>query len=189
MARREIRDRQYTIYFPSKDDLERWRKLSRPLTLNHWIMLMVEKSIEDEPTKTKSSDDINALRKENLELKKENKVLEAKLEQNRVREVEGLLEQARGPMPLDRHVVDLLRSGGCWPSARIIKELKITAEKEMATADGEDGLYLPSAFTSAFTSALIRGHGSEPRAVNKTLEQLETLGLVKNTWKGWVWIK
>jgi len=131
MARPEVRDRQFTIYFESREDLERWRKLSKPLTLNHWIMLMVEKAIEDAPTRTKSNDDINDLRKENLWLKKENKVMAAKLEQNRAREIEDLMEQAKGPMLLDKQVVDLLRSGDHWSSTQIIKKLNIiTAEKK-----------------------------------------------------------
>jgi len=40
------------------------------------------------------------------------------LEETRTKEVEY-----RQPEPLNKQVVDLLRSGGSWPSTRIIKEL------------------------------------------------------------------
>jgi hypothetical protein len=39
-------DRQHTLYLPQADDLKRWKKLSKPYTLNKWIYLMVERAIE-----------------------------------------------------------------------------------------------------------------------------------------------
>lgn len=185
MARREVQDRQFSLYFPSVADKERWRKLAKPYTLNHWIILMVQKAIENKPTES-SSDEVNALRKRNLELEQENKLLVRKLGQSRAREVKGL----KGPMPLDKQVVNLLKSGGFWPSTKIIRELKITVDGE------DDGLYLES--------SSIHGQRIEPllkhsisevdsservRAVSNTLEQLSDLELVENTWQGWRWRK
>lgn len=188
MARREVRDRQYTIYLPSHEDLDRWRTLSKPYTLNHWIVEMVEKGIEEVPkSKMKSSDEINALRKENLKLKKEMAILE----QKRVREVEEILERAKEPMPLDKKVVDLIRAGGYWPSARIIKELKITAEKEIVEEPLHDELREESILTRRVYSserATVSNSG-RAKVISSTLEQLENLGLVENTWKGWIWRK
>jgi hypothetical protein len=199
MARREVQDRQFTIYFPSHEDLERWKGLSKPYTLNHWIMLMVEKAIKDKPIRTRDADEINALRKRNLELEQENESLTARLEKTKAKEVEALLEKAKGPIPLDKHVVDLLRSGGAWPSARIIKEL--TTEKEMATADGEDVNYrmleveeIPALYLSPSTKELskpvIKFNRSERiKGIKRTLEQLEALNLVEYTRQGWKWHK
>lgn len=201
MARREVNDRQFSLYFPSVADKERWRKLAKPYTLNHWIMLMVEKAIEDKPAES-SSDEVNALRKRNLELEHENKILATKLKQSQ--EVKGI----KGPLPLDKQVVDLLKSGGYWPSTKIIKELKISAEDEgeMATADGEDGyrdmndelnFENPLRHSLKIEEPLVHHilHIEQPsssersKAINNTLEQLRDLNLVEFTWQGWKWIK
>jgi hypothetical protein len=170
MARREVQPRQFTIYFNSREDLERFKKIAEPYTLNHWIMLTIEKAVE-KPIRTKSSDEINALRKENHELRQENEVLTARLEKTKAKEVDALLEKAKGPMQLDKEVVDLLRSGGVWSSTRIIKTVT--------------ELYL------RLDENKFKGGISEDRtrAIRRTLEELNNLDLVKKTWKGWAWNK
>jgi len=170
MARREVQPRQFTIYFNSVEDLERFKKIAEPYTLNRWIMLTIEKAVE-KPIRTKSSDEINALRKENHELRQENEVLTARLEKTKAKEVDALLEKAKGPMQLDKEVVDLLRTGGVWSSTRIMKTVT--------------ELYL------RLDENKFKGGISEERtrAIKRTLEELYNLDLVKKTWKGWAWKK
>jgi hypothetical protein len=185
MARREVQPRQFTIYFNSREDLERYKKLAEPYTLNRWIMLTIEKAVE-KPIRTERSDEINTLRKENHELKQENEALTARLEKTLAREVDAIIERAKGPMQLDKGVVDLLRTGGVWSSARIIKE--------MAVADGEDGYRAteieenPVFYLEKELSKPVN-RSERVRGIKQTLEQLEALNLVKYTGQGWKWNK
>jgi hypothetical protein len=162
VARPEVRDRQYTIYLPSKDDIARWRKLSKPLTLNRWIYEMVERSIENKPSKNKDTEELNALRKENLGLKKDLEIAMAKLQQKEEREREYVLERSKGGMLLDKQIIDLLRAGGSWTSQNIISRIMTTG-----------GIHL----------------SERRKAVKRTLDELERTGLIELTSRGWKWIK
>jgi hypothetical protein len=188
MARPDTRGRQLLLYFDTCEDLERWRKLAEPYPLAKWVRLTIEKAITEKPIRTKSSDEIDALKKKNLELERENEALTARLEKTKARETEVLLEKAKGPMPLDKEVVALLKTGGVWSSTRIIREL--TAEKEMAVAEGEDGYRAdeidegPAFYLMPFSKPVLK---LRVRGIKRTLEQLEALDLVKKTWQGWAW--
>ncbi len=187
MARREVQDRQFTIYLDSHEDLERWKKLAKPYTLNRWIMLQVERGIAA-PKKTKDTDEVNALRKRNLELESENEALTARLEKIQAKEVEDM---SKGPLPLDKSVVDLLKSGGQWSSARIVKEL---VKREMAVAEGDEDVnyYKDEGIDEGPALSLEPppfNHSERLKAIKKTLEELCNLGLVKQTWQGWAWNK
>ena len=187
-------DRVFTFLFPTAEDKARWKKLAEPLTLNRWIFLQVERAIEDAPVTTRTTtDDINALRKENLELRKENEAMAAKLDQSRAREVEDILERSKGPMPMDKHVVDLLRSGGYWTSTKLIKKLAQEAAPEAMQAfrmdDDADASnsVVAADFFSNFNENLTLE--VDVKAVERTLDALEQIGLVKKSWQGWKWNK
>ncbi|MGD0951210.1 MAG: hypothetical protein ABR985_02260 [Methanotrichaceae archaeon] len=186
-------DRVFTFLFPTAEDKARWKKLAEPLTLNRWIFLQVERAIEDAPVTTRTTtDDINALRKENLELRKENEAMAAKLDQSRAREVEDILERSKGPMPMDKHVVDLLRSGGYWTSTKLIKKLAQEAAPEAMQAfrmddDDASNSVVAADFFSNFNENLTLE--VDVKAVERTLDALEQIGLVKKSWQGWKWNK
>ena len=186
-------DRVFTFLFPTAEDKARWKKLAEPLTLNRWIFLQVERAIEDAPVTTRTTtDDINALRKENLELRKENEAMAAKLDQSRAREVEDILERSKGPMPMDKHVVDLLRSGGYWTSTKLIKKLAQEAAPEAMQAfrmddDDASNSVVAADFFSNFNENLTLE--VDLKAVERTLDALEQIGLVKKSWQGWKWNK
>jgi hypothetical protein len=186
-------DRVFTFLFPTAEDKARWKKLAEPLTLNRWIFLQVERAIEDAPVTTRTTtDDINALRKENLELRKENEAIAAKLDQSRAREVEDILERSKGPMPMDKHVVDLLRSGGYWTSTKLIKKLAQEAAPEAMQAfrmddDDASNSVVAADFFSNFNENLTLE--VDLKAVERTLDALEQIGLVKKSWQGWKWNK
>jgi hypothetical protein len=173
MARAELKDRQFTIYAPSKDALKRWKQLCKPMTLNSWILELIERGIEEIESaqpQTKSSDAINDLRKENRELRKE----VARLQ----REVAAIPERSEEPL-LDKGIVLLLKAGGVWSSTQIIKELN----KEVPRVDMPNfSNKIPD--ISSFTNKIHRAE-----SINRTLEQLEYLDLITNTIKGWKWIK
>jgi hypothetical protein len=186
-------DRVFTFLFPTAEDKARWKKLAEPLTLNRWIFLQVERAIEDAPVTTRTTtDDINALRKENLELRKENEAMAAKLDQSRAREVEDILERSKGPMPMDKHVVDLLRSGGYWSSTRLMKKLAQEAAPPEAMHafridddDASNSVVAADFFSNSLNEILPLE--VDAKAVERTLDALEQIGLVKKSWQGWKW--
>ena len=175
MARADLKNRQFTIYARHDGDLSRWKDhCPSTMTLNGWLVELIELGIE-ETAKTRPKniygEEINQLRKDNLELKQENERLSA-----RVHEVESIYEKSRQIYPhLDKSVVDLLLRGGTWTSPKITEKLLIADKDE---------------YKKFFTESHNEFNKVDRvKGINRTLEQLELVGLVKNTRSGWVWNK
>lgn len=159
-----FRDRHHTIYLPTKEDLDRWRSLAEPLTLNRWIFLMVEKAIStdaaDRPKARFSDDTVIALRNENFTLKKETESL-----WETIQYLQKKLEDLQGsPLPLDKEVVDILRLGGVWTSNNLNDVLKTKADASKQESEN---------------------NALRAKAIRNTLDQLSDCGLVKKSWQGW----
>jgi len=181
MARSSLKGRQYTIYVHRDEDLADWKKLCpSSMTLNGWILEMIEKGIDVIEKRSipriNDTEELNALRKENLELKKENEVLAARLHQ---KEIQDALEQSQKPLQLDKQIVDLLKTGGFWPSTRIIANLINHGEMD-------DAAYTPTALEER---VMKNANSKRRKAIKHTLQELEQLGLLELTPRGWKWIK
>jgi hypothetical protein len=174
MPRSEYAGRQVTLYLDTHADLVRWTELARPSTLNRWVIEIVEASI-DAPTQKSSNkvygEEINQLRKENLALKQEVERLAA-----RVNEAEKIHERSTASTQLEKDVVDLLRPGGVWTPSKINENLLI-----------DNKLFAAKLKDMSMTAAPITVMVERAKAINRTLEQLELLGLIKQTSRGWTW--
>jgi hypothetical protein len=160
MARLSLKGREFTFYFPSIEDKARWKSLAKPLTLNRWIFLMVEKALEGAPNLAvrSTSDDINAIRREVVILRQENTVLAARLDRSQ-RDLADL-RSSKDSLPLEKSILDLIKlfvSGGTWTSSEILSAVKMTVENEALRA----------------------------KAIGKSLELLEDSDLVEKTQTGW----
>jgi hypothetical protein len=218
MARPGLKGRQFTIYAPSREDLKKWKELCKPMTLNGWIMEMIERGVEEisnPAAKTRSSDNINDLRKEILELKRENKRLVA-----RISEIEGAFKSSRiQSLELDQNVVEFLKKGGILKSVASVppnqwtivdaiseKEKRFEHEpNESEITEFKDGLGYTSikiilkddANKTLIVRPSDRVGGMDineikirrAKIVSSTLDQLENLGLARNTRVGWRWTK
>lgn len=158
-------DRQHTLYLPCADGLKRWKKLSKPYTLNKWIYLMVEAAIESKTDVSHTSNDLAALRLENsrlgndmLMLKQDNALLSARLK-----------AKDTAFHDLDYEVVTLLKYRG--------GEEYISPEKIRSS--------LPSINSQRVTKEFIQ---DRLKSVDYTLAQLEAVGLIKKHWQGWRWL-
>ena len=171
--RPEFKGRQATIYLDTHADLVRWKKLAKPNTLNRWVIETVEAAIEAPRPKSSNGEEINQLRKENLDLRQEVERLAARL-----REAEEVYEKTAHTIhspQLDRNVVDLLRSGGTWTSPKITEQL-LTADKDT----------YKKFFTESHNELNKVDHA---KSISRTLELLEQAGLVEQTERGWIWNK
>lgn len=211
MARPSLKGRQLSLYAPSIEAVERWKKLCKPSTLNGWILEMIDRGIEDDNTPaTKTGTHINALRKENMELKQENDRLKARLT-----EIEKAFKTST-PSRLDQNAVDFLKTGGVIESAAsahwwTIVDSITGKEKRVERPDEEEIIKFKDSLGYTSIKIVERDDASKTlvirpsdrvgglnlmeirtmraKNVSSTLEQLEELGLVKNTQRGWVWIK
>jgi hypothetical protein len=172
MARPELKGRQFTIYANREEDLRKWKELCPPMTLNGWILEMIEKGIENRPPRTNDTQELNDLRKKVQELTKENEMMAARLHQ---REILDALERSKGPMQLDKQIIDLLKTGGCWPSTRIIANLINHGEME-------DRAYPTTALEERVTK---NANSKRRKAIKHTLDALESVGLIELTPQGW----
>lgn len=157
----KYRDRQHSLYLPSAKDLERWRKLSQPYTLNRWVYLMVERAIEAQKSeKSMPSELTDAQRQEILSL--EEKVL---LLQNENRALEAHVRDKRHLYDsLDAPVVAMLSEH----RDEYITEQRIKRE---LCANLRDADLLERINHILYTLVL-----------------LEDVGLVKKSTRGWKWI-
>ncbi len=159
MARRELRDRQITVYCKSHADLVRWRELAAPHSLNNWILNMVERGIDGPVFTSANSDEVNALRKEIADLKQRNNALAAQL---------AKIKDSIVKPHLDKDVVALLKHGGTWSADRIAQEMDLKHLTEI-------------------TNEIHVNIFQRVDSVNATIEQLEHLGLVEISSEGWTW--
>ncbi len=148
MARKSMQDKQITIYLPTTQDVERWQTLSKASgnTLSRWIFYKVEEALDVRPTpKTKvgdifggspsvssaamliaqhqiETDELNRLRRENAELRREvdqMKKLNSRFRFQSFIENNSLLDKIK---PLEEKVKVVLQKGGTWSGKKITKE-------------------------------------------------------------------
>ena len=163
MAREEFRGRQFTIYLPTPKYLEIWRERAKAAntSLNHYILEAVDSIGEQLPSPKTDTDELNKLRAENQQLK-------AELERIRLRDARfEMAEKAMfetthsegtfSPIPFKEALVNDIRSGGYWTSAKINRKFQ--------------------------------GYIAIGARPGKILDELVDLGLIKETARGWVWIK
>ncbi len=160
MARKDIRGRDYTIYLPTKEDLLRWKALAKPTGSNLSHWIFEMVELAIENRPSTPKVDTDELNK----LRAENQQLKAELERLRTWQASifkiSETKDTFHPMPFGKAVINLLKRGGKWSSIRITKELK---------------LYFKAGYDS--------------RDLGKVIDQLEELGLIKETENGWIWNK
>jgi hypothetical protein len=160
MARPKDRDRQFTLYFRSAEEKKRLRKLAKPYTLTKWILLTIDQAV-DAPPKPNVSDDINALRAEVVNLRKENTLLATKLDRSN-REIADLRTSRE---PMEAQMRDLIRLFA-----------------------NNTGVLEPSEILAAMVAETGSGTGAARiKSINKYLEQLEDSDLITKTQRGWKW--
>ena len=172
MARSQLKKRQYTIYTHHDEDLTEWKKLCPPtLTLNGWILTMIEKGIDvvenRQAPRIINPDEINALRMENINLKKELQMAMAKLEQLKIREANytKLIHEVDDN---EREIIDFIKRGKYVTTTELLK-----ATTHLGTFDTEEE-------TEAFFS-------NQRKKIKHALETLEYAELVELTPRGWKW--
>jgi hypothetical protein len=128
MTRKDMQEKLAVVYLPTKADLQRWQALSRSKgsSLSSWIFEMVELALEERhpSTKATSPEEVNALNRENFELKK---AIEQLTKQN-----EQLRMVIRIP-PSERFkdsVEALLKKGGTWNGQKLKEGLKPYSDKD-----------------------------------------------------------
>jgi hypothetical protein len=169
VARSEFKGRQYTGYTPTPEILETWKERAKAanLSLNHYILEAVESVGEQKPTpEVDTTTELNTLRAENQQLKVE-------LDRIRLRDAEilkrgeELRKQAESQKTFTTSFMPI-------PSKQAIIS-KLRAAGGFWTSDRinrELGIYINSGDN-----------------IDKILDELEDLGLIKETARGWQWIK
>jgi hypothetical protein len=161
MPRRDYKNRQFMMYFPSQEDRERWRELAKKagLPFCQWIYEIVEAHLSEEFNAP--SGDADVLR-ENRQLRRELEKSEA-----RIRELETAIfklrnaffaAEPRGHGSFDPHLLKILKTGRTWRNREILAELGVN-----------------------------QGDADSIEIVARQLQLLQDLELVRETPRGWVW--
>jgi hypothetical protein len=132
MGRPELRGREVSVYAPSKKHLIRWKEEAKNLNLplSGWIADLIECAIEEtgknssSSARIKTSDEINRLRKENVELKQENKRLIAQ-----VQEVGDAFKKSRTSPSWS--VMEHLNDGSRWKWEELVKGSKTVVRRDV----------------------------------------------------------
>ncbi len=166
MPRPDALDRQFMMYFPSKADRERWRKIAKKskMTFTSWIYEMVEGRLAEE------SEPVREIADQNTSLQSENHRLRNDLEKNeaRLRDLETqifklqqavFLHDQPGQENYSKKLIQVLRSGSIWPNRDLLAELNVNPDDATAI-----------------------------QIVTNQLQSLQDFGLVKESVRGWKWI-
>jgi hypothetical protein len=160
---------QFLIYPPSKELIEEWRSASRKngTSLNNYIIEMVEKSRRSENSNPRPdlSKELSELKEDNAKLRNELRIKELIL-QKYESELYTLRHEAfsdpdkQGQREYDEKLVFALRRGRTMGEGEIYSELGIDPRDAEAV-----------------------------KLVSNQLKGLMRYGLIKETSKGWRWIK
>jgi len=155
----------HTLYFPSKEMLISWREKAHlaKIPLTKWIIAIVENSLESPDEELPASHDIQALRQENLRLRKENATLQQSLS---ARETElfklkyAPAKNSAGILELDSRLIAILQDGCTWSQRDILEALDVNAHDVDAL-----------------------------QAVTALMQRLQDAGVVAEEKRGWRWKK
>jgi len=165
-----ILKRKVCIYLPSIKHKKRWEELAKKqkVSISKFIIEHVENSLNQEDpgykTRAEMQKEINDLKKENEELRKDNRmkrIVIDKLEDElrRYRSLPFLEKPAPKVRGYDRDLIDLLKRVNVVTYDQILEHLKI---------DPKDSDVM--------------------KAIRIQLEALEEYGIIQKTPKGWRWV-
>ena len=165
-----ILKRKVCIYLPSIKHKKRWEELAKKqkVSISKFIIEHVENSLNQEDpgykTRAEMQKEINDLKKENEELRKDNKIKRIVIDKQeeelrRYRSLSFLEKPEPKVRKYDRDLINLLRKEKIVTYDRILEYLKI---------DPRDSDVM--------------------KAISVQLETLEEYGIVRSTQKGWRWI-
>lgn len=168
MPRSEYTDRQLNLIFASNADRERWRAVAEraQMPLTKWILATVETCLAGE------SEDAEEVATQRTSLQAENRKLRRDLEKSdaRLKDLETELfkvrnqlfsiEQVKGHGSFDEKLLAVLRSGGNWSNRNLLAELGVESNDAEAI-----------------------------EIVTRQLQVLQDLGVVKESARGWKWVR
>ena len=165
MADPKYNGHRVEVILPSKEYAEKWKARAKAsgLSMSSFIFEIIEKSEDYSPAQTSSAKDLEVIRKENRELRKD--LVNAKRDAERANTELFKLKNAiylqdRGLFPIEKRLLDALKSGGTWPERELLKELEI---------DPRDVDVI--------------------KLLNIQLQHFQDYGLIMETPYGWRWMK
>jgi hypothetical protein len=168
MSDKKYNGRRQEIYFPSIQDLQRWRSQAKKyhVPLSKWIYQFVEShlDLDQDPDKiSAASEDILKLQTEVNRLRTELKDKSARLERAETDLFNLRYQPFMDPDPesakFSRELIALLKAGGSWRGREILKQLYIDP-----------------------------GNAESIRIVSNQLGVLEKFGIIEENPKGWRWV-
>ena len=166
----KYKNRSWTLYFPSEEDLDRWQELAKAakLPLSHWIFETMELHLAESPQEGHDlAKEVSQFKEEiatlHEELRIKSKILqqyETELFNLRHREFLQSPSEIRGFAQLSEELVELLKKGKTWRSDDLLKALNLDPKNK-------DSI-----------SILLN-----------QLQGLQDFGLVEESTKGWRWVK
>ena len=167
-----IKDRAIYVYLPSIEMVRDWKKRAKRqgASISKFVLEHVENSLrqEEEPGYKSRGElwkEVNRLREEIKEVRKEKRLLEHVVEklERELREYRAkpfLEESFEGVRRFQKELIEVLRGGGVMSSSQILSRLGIDSSEHEVV-----------------------------RAISKQLEILEAYGLVRSSPRGWRWTK
>lgn len=168
MPDKKYNGRRQEIYFPTNQDLARWKAQAKKynVSLSKWIYDFVEARLEPDQDPDKisaTSEDILNLQAEVNRLRTESKDKSARLERAETDLFNLRYQPFMDPDPVSakfsRELIDLLKVGGSWRGREILKQLNIDP-----------------------------GNVESIRIVSNQLGVLEKFSIIEESPKGWRWV-
>ena len=165
-----IKERAIYVYLPSEETAKRWKQLAQKAgcSISKFVIEHVENSLREEgeghPRRVELIKQIESLKQELLEVRRENEILrkayeKLDLELKRYRAIPFLEEGFVGIRKYDQKLIQVLKRGEVLSGDAILEKLGIEPSQRDLV-----------------------------KAVNRQLENLEAYGLIRATSKGWRWV-
>ncbi len=165
MPRPEHYNRQFLIYLPTEEDLDKWRDLAKKagISLNKYIFEMVERGRQEAQPRTDLVKEISELREENQKQREELKLKSLVLEKYetelfKLKHESFLQPEFQGTQQFSEALVNLLKKGRTYSGLEILKSLNIDPKDSEAI-----------------------------RIVHKQLQILQDFKLIEECVNGWRW--
>jgi len=162
-------DRRFELYFPSAEDLDRWKSIAREakMPLAKWIYETVEQhlAVEEAGLRTDQLKELADLKEEVQQLRgmvRTKDTLLQKLESELYKSKYGAFEdvQDEGVLIYDEELIKILKRGKTVDGYAILRELGVDPKDSQIT-----------------------------RLIKNQLEILRNYGLITETSNGWRWIR
>jgi hypothetical protein len=158
VGRSAYRGKQITLYANTVDEMATWKRYCQPNTFNSWVRELIQREIEHRkaPALVNNIEEVNRLKRKNLELENEITTLMSKLNRQKGLEADAVARRDYYII-IFKEILDVFKPDECLTTEDVLKRLTKGKDPDRSRVK-----------------------------VNTSLRQLGQIGIIELTSRGWV---